>query len=140
MRQYTQANLNTFNMKTPENYHYSTEHLWAYQDTDGDWLAGITDYAQDLLGDIVYVEAPKVGTTITAGKPCGLVESVKTGSDLHAPLSGVVVAINEALQGNPELINDHPYKNWIFKFKSSHAEEINHLLDAAAYEKLLGSA
>jgi len=123
-------------MKTPENYAYSPEHLWTYADTDGNWLAGITDYAQNLLGDIVFVDAPKVGSSLTQAQACGLVESVKTGSDLHAPLSGTVVAVNEALNGNPELLNDQPYKNWIFKFKPSDAAEAQKLMDAAAYDKL----
>ena len=123
-------------MKTPENYAYSAEHLWTYADADGNWLAGITDYAQNLLGDIVFVDAPNPGSTLTQGETCGLVESVKTGSDLHAPLSGSVVAINEALQGNPELLNDQPYKNWIFKFRPSDASEVQKLMNAEAYDKL----
>ena len=105
---------------------------------DGLWLAGITDYAQDLLGDIVYVEAPAVGSRLQAGKPCGLVESVKTGSDLHAPLDGEVVAINESLQGNPELINDKPYASWIFKYRPKDASAAAQLLSAQRYEALLG--
>lgn len=124
-------------MKTPEKLHYSNEHLWTYSDGSETWLAGITDYAQDLLGDIVFVDAPKPGSELVMGTPCGLVESVKTGSDLHAPLSGKVIEINEALQGNPELLNDQPYKNWIFKFIPSNPAEVENLLDAAAYDKLV---
>ncbi|MGY1489420.1 glycine cleavage system protein GcvH [Methylobacillus pratensis] len=123
-------------MKIPENLQYTAEHLWVRQHEDGHWLAGITDYAQDLLGDIVYVEAPKPGSSISAGQPCGLVESVKTGSDLHAPLSGTVVAINEALQSTPEDINDKPYDAWIFSFQP--ANEPAGLLSAAEYKALLG--
>jgi glycine cleavage system H protein len=125
-------------MRIPTELHYTDEHLWTQPAEDGIWLAGITDYAQDLLGDIVYVEAPSVGTRLEAGKPCGLVESVKTGSDLHAPLDGEVVAINEALQGNPEYINDKPYASWIFKYRPSDVADAGKLLDAAGYEALLG--
>jgi len=124
-------------MKFQENLLYSTEHLWVNATDDGEWLAGITDYAQDLLGDIVYVEPPAVGTALTSGVACGLVESVKTGSDLHAPLDGNVTAINEALQGNPEQINDTPYSAWIFRFKPNNVADIAKLLDAQAYQALL---
>ncbi|BCM23956.1 glycine cleavage system protein GcvH [Methyloradius palustris] len=125
-------------MKIPAELKYTAEHLWVKAQDDGTYLAGITDYAQDLLGDIVYVEAPAVGTELSAGKPCGLVESVKTGSDLHAPVSGAVIAINEELQGTPELINENTYEAWIFKLTPSSPNEINDLLDAEAYQKILG--
>lgn len=127
-------------MKIPEDLKYSPEHLWARPAEDDTWLAGITDYAQDLLGDIVYVEAPQPGRQLEAGKPCGLVESVKTGSDLHAPLSGIVESVNPALQQQPELINENPYAAWIFSFRPSKKEEQDDLLDAGAYQKLLGEA
>lgn len=127
-------------MKIDNNLHYSSEHLWVGTNDQGEYLAGITDYAQDLLGDIVFVEFPQVGTQIKAGKPCGLVESVKTGSDLHAPLDGVVTEINTALQLNPEQINDAPYKTWIFKFKPNTPADINSLTDAKGYEALLGQS
>jgi glycine cleavage system H protein len=127
-------------MNIPEDLSYTAEHLWVRIAEDGSLLAGITDYAQDLLGDIVYVEAPAVGASLEAGKPCGLVESVKTGSDLHAPLDGVVNAINEALQGTPEQINNAPYEAWIFKLQPSNPADISNLLSAAAYRKLLGDS
>jgi len=127
-------------MKIPIELKYTAEHLWVKAQDDGTYLAGITDYAQDLLGDIVYVEAPVVGAELSEGKPCGLVESVKAGSDLHAPLSGSVIAINEALQGTPELINENPYTAWIFKLRPSNTAEINALLDAVAYQKILGES
>lgn len=127
-------------MNIPENLSYTAEHLWVRTAEDGDWLAGITDYAQDLLGDIVFVEAPAIGTSLEAGKPCGLVESVKTGSDLHAPLDGVVNAVNEALLGTPEKINDAPYEAWIFKLQPSNPADITNLLSATAYRKLLGDS
>jgi glycine cleavage system H protein len=122
-------------MKFPQQYHYTSEHLWARQDANGNWLAGITDYAQDLLGDIVYIEPPKVGDTLINGKPCGIVESVKTGSDLHAPMNGTVTEINNELLGAPEGINDKPYEAWIFKFNPTDANETEHFLTAEAYAK-----
>lgn len=125
-------------MKIDSNLHYTNEHLWVNTNNEGEYLSGITDYAQDLLGDIVFVEFPEVGATLSAGKPCGLVESVKTGSDLHAPLDGIVTEINTLLQVNPEQINDLPYKTWIFKFKPNNPEDLNHLLNAQAYETLIG--
>ncbi len=124
-------------MKFPAHLHYTNQHLWVRQDPHGYWLAGITDYAQDLLGDIVFIEPPKVGSSITNQLPCGLVESVKTGSDLHAPMNGVVKEVNEALLGAPEGINDKPYDAWIFKFKPSDASDTAHFLSAEAYRKLI---
>ena len=124
-------------MKFPEHLHYTNEHLWVRQDPHGYWLAGITDYAQDLLGDIVFIEPPKIGANLTNGLACGLVESVKTGSDLHAPMSGVVKEVNEALLSAPEGINDKPYDAWIFKFEPSDANDTAHLLSADAYRKLI---
>jgi len=126
-------------MKIQENLLYSSEHLWIKSADDGECLAGITDYAQDLLGDIVYVEAPAVGTELKSGTACGLVESVKTGSDLHAPLDGIVTAINEQLQGSPEQINDTPYSAWIFKFQPKNTADTANLLDAQAYQALLNT-
>ena len=124
-------------MNIPEQFQYTTEHLWISPTGDGSWLAGITDYAQDLLGDIVYVEAPAVGVAIKAGAACGLVESVKTGSDLHAPADGIVEAINEDLPGAPEKINDAPYTSWIFKFRPSDPAQLEGLLSAAKYREFL---
>ena len=130
-------------MKYPQDLYYTREHLWLKRsnsnnaDTNNTWLAGITDYAQDLLGDIVYIDFPTIGASITAGSPCGLVESVKTGSDLHAPLNGIVTAINEDLKNNPEEINDVPYKSWIFSFKATEPVDEAKLLDASSYQALL---
>ncbi len=124
-------------MKFPNKLHYTAEHLWVNQTPDGNWLAGITDYAQDLLGDIVFIDPPKPSTTLVEGKPCGVVESVKTGSDLHAPMDGIVTEINQDLLNAPETINDAPYTAWIFKFKPDNAEDIKHLLSAEAYQVLI---
>jgi glycine cleavage system H protein len=126
-------------MNIPDNLSYSNEHLWTRPADDGSWFAGITDYAQDLLGDIVYIDPPAVGMQLKAGKPCGLVESVKTGSDLHALMDGVVEATNEKLQNNPELINDAPYEAWIFRFRPDKPADSGSLLDANRYRELLGS-
>lgn len=125
-------------MKIPDDLSYTNEHLWVRATEDGCYLAGITDYAQDLLGDVVYVEAPAIGKALQAGAPCGLIESVKTSSDLHAPLDGAVEAINEVPQNTPEQINDAPYVAWIFKFRLNDQTDSAKLLDAKAYRKLLG--
>lgn len=122
-------------MTDPKQYLYSENHTWAFQDADGAWLVGITAYAENMLGDVVFVEAPKVSQVITQGTPCGLVESVKTGSDLYAPLSGTVLAVNEALSTQPELLNTQPYTSWIFKLEAN-ASGAELLLDVAAYQSL----
>lgn len=124
-------------MDIPQSLLYSTEHLWTKPVADGVWEAGITDYAQDLLGDIVFVDAPAVGALIQASVPCGLVESVKTGSDLHALVDGEVVAINQTVLDTPELINEDPYHAWIFKFKPVDADFQKQLLSAEAYQRLI---
>lgn len=125
-------------MNIPDHLQYTTEHLWLRPAEDGSWFAGITDYAQDLLGDIVYLEAPAIGTEIKAGQACGLVESVKTGSDLHAPIDGVVEAVNEELPKMPEQINDAPYDSWMFRIRASDPAQLDRLLSAARYREFLG--
>ncbi len=125
-------------MKIDKNLQYSSEHLWVANTESEELIAGITDYAQDLLGDIVFVEFPKIGANLTAGESCGLVESVKTGSDLHAPLDGIVTEVNSSLQVNPEQINGSPYKTWIFKFKPTNPDDVKNLMDAYNYEKFIG--
>lgn len=127
-------------MQTPQSLLYSAQHLWAKSLADGTWEAGITDYAQDLLGDIVFVDVPAVGSTLRAGEPCGLVESVKTGSDLHALVDGEVIEVNQSLINAPEQINDNPYKAWIFKFKSGDADIEKKLLSAEDYKALTDNA
>lgn len=124
-------------MKYPEQLYYSPLHLWAKPLDNDTWEAGITDYAQDLLGDIVFVQSPQAETVLTKDTPCGLVESVKTGSDLHAPLSGIVTEVNETLSRAPEALNDKPYQAWIFRFKATKPDETHDLLDADAYAKLV---
>jgi glycine cleavage system H protein len=124
-------------MNIPPALLYSTEHLWTKATTDGLWEAGITEYAQDLLGDIVFIDAPAIGTSLNAGKPCGLIESVKTGSDLHALVDGEVMEINQIVLNMPELINEDPYQAWIFKFKPLNADVDSQLLSAQAYQMLI---
>ncbi|MDO9151795.1 MAG: glycine cleavage system protein GcvH [Methylotenera sp.] len=126
-------------MQTPQSLLFSPQHLWIKSTADGLWEAGITDYAQNLLGDIVFVEAPTAGTRLTAEQPCGLVESVKTGSDLHALINGEVVEVNQSVVDSPEQINDNPYKAWIFKFKADKDTDTEKLLSAEAYEVLIKS-
>jgi len=127
-------------MKTPQSLLYSAQHLWTKRTANDTWEAGITDYAQDLLGDIVFVDAPAVGSTLKAGVPCGLVESVKTGSDLHALVDGEVTEVNQALINAPEQINDDPYAAWIFRFKTNDSDIEKKLLSAEAYRDLTDSA
>ncbi len=125
-------------MKINPDLFYTEQHLWIKPADDGQWLAGITDYAQDLLGDIVFVEAPAVGSDIVFGDPCGLVESVKTGSDLHAPITGKVTEINPAVLDTPELINDKPYDAWIFKVSAEQSPST--LMDASEYQDFLNKS
>ncbi|MDF0377987.1 glycine cleavage system protein GcvH [Methylophilus sp. YYY-1] len=117
-------------------YFFSKDHTWAAQGEDGLWLVGITDYAQNMLGDVVFVDPPKVGQSVEQGTVCGLIESVKTGSDLYAPLTGVVDAVNEQALSSPERINDHPYDTWLFKLAAT-ASGAEGLLDQSAYESQL---
>ena len=122
----------------PENLRYMSSHEWAGKEEDGTVLVGITDHAQDLLGDLVYVELPELGREINVGEECVVVESVKAASDVYAPVSGEIVAINDALADTPELINQSPYGDgWIVRIKPSEESEFEKLLDANAYGKAL---
>ena len=117
----------------PADLKYTESHEWIRAEADGTITVGITEYAQEALGDIVFVELPKVGTTYTAGDDAAVVESVKAASDIYAPVSGEVVAVNDAVVGAPESINADAYANWLFKIKPSDANAVNGLLDATAY-------
>lgn len=121
-------------MNHPSELKYARTHEWVR--IEGDLVVtGISDHAQDELGDLVYVEAPEVGTQVTAGAQAGVVESVKTASDIHAPVSGVVVEINPALEDDPDFVNDEPYgKGWIYKIKPDNMADVEALLSAADYE------
>ena len=120
-------------MAYPANYRYTREHEWI-ELAGSIGSIGITDYAQSSLGDIVYVDAPKVGDTVTANTTFGSVESVKAVSDLYSPVSGTVTAVNEELKTAPDKINENPHGTWIIKVELSNPAEFNSLLDAAAYE------
>ncbi|TXI43343.1 glycine cleavage system protein H [Methylophilus sp.] len=117
-------------------YFFSKDHTWAAQSESGAWLVGITDYAQNMLGDVVFVDPPKVGQTVEQFSVCGLIESVKTGSDIYAPLTGVVQAVNEEALSSPEKINDHPYDTWLFTLAAD-ARGVESLLEQAAYDAQL---
>jgi glycine cleavage system H protein len=118
----------------PEDLHYTREHEWIR--TTGETLrVGVTDYAQEALGDIVFVTLPEVGAQITAGQPCGEVESTKSVSDIFAPVSGTVVARNESLDAAPELVNSDPYgEGWMIDIRPEDPGSVDGLLDAATYE------
>ena len=122
-------------MNIPADLKYTESHEWVRMEADGTLTVGITEYAQDALGDIVFVELPKVGKAYTAGDDAAVVESVKAASDIYAPVSGAVVAVNEAVAAAPESINADAYSAWLFKIKPSDPAAINGLLDAAAYGK-----
>ncbi|MGB9991847.1 glycine cleavage system protein GcvH [Pseudoduganella rhizocola] len=122
-------------MNIPADLKYTESHEWVRAEADGTVTVGITEFAQDALGDIVFVELPKVGATFTAGDDAAVVESVKAASDIYAPLSGEITAVNDAVTASPESINADAYGAWLFKLKPSDASAINGLLDAAAYGK-----
>jgi glycine cleavage system H protein len=124
-------------MEFPEELQYTEEHEWVL--VEGDIVTvGITDFAQDALGDVVFVELPQVGTILEMGKPFGVVESVKAVSDIYAPVSGEVVEINEELPDAPEVINTSPYEDgWMIKIKVADPSEIKDLLDAEAYQQFV---
>ena len=124
-------------MNFPENLKYTSEHEWVRLDGEFAYI-GITDYAQDQLGDIVFVDIPSVGETLASGDVFGTIEVVKTISDLFLPVSGEILEINDALEDNPELVNSDPYgEGWIVKVKPSDLSELDTLLDAPAYRKLI---
>ena len=126
----------------PDDLKYTSEHEWVRSpgEADGSIRIGITHYAQDQLGDIVYVSLPAVGDSVSAGAACGELESTKSVSDVYAPLAGVVAARNEALDGTPELVNSDPYgEGWLFEIVPADASAVDALMDAAAYQASLDS-
>lgn len=125
----------------PGELKYLPSHEWARLEEDGETVTiGITDHAQDLLGDVVFVELPDVGSDIAAGDEAGVVESVKAASDIFSPVSGEVIAINEELEDAPELVNSDPYNDgWFYKVKITDPADLDTLLDADAYEELCES-
>ena len=118
----------------PNDLKYVTSHEWIRLEDDGSVTVGITDHAQELLGDVVYVELPELDSEVALEDEIAVVESVKAASDIYAPLSGTVIAVNEALEDAPETVNSSPYDDgWMFKMKPSEESEINNLLDSEAY-------
>ena len=124
-------------MSIPADLKYTDSHEWVRLEADGNVTVGITHHAQDLLGDLVFVENPKVGRKLRKGEECGVVESVKAASDIYAPLAGEVTAVNAELETAPEKINEAAYQAWMFSLKPTDAAELAGLLDAAAYQKLV---
>ncbi|HJF32124.1 MAG TPA: glycine cleavage system protein GcvH [Sporosarcina psychrophila] len=123
-------------MSTPKDLRYSEEHEWVKEE-GGNYRIGITHFAQSELGDIVFVELPSVGDDIKADEPFGSVESVKTVSELYAPISGKVIEVNEGLEDSPEFVNESPYENaWMIVVEPSNASELDELMSAEAYEKM----
>lgn len=124
-------------MSIPTELRYTRTHEWARQEPDGTVSVGITHHAQDLLGDMVYVENPAVGRRVAAGEECAVVESVKAASDVYAPVAGEVVAVNEEVSNSPERINQDPYGAWMFRIRPDNPADFAGLLDAAAYQAVV---
>ena len=122
-------------MKIPKELRYTESHEWVRRESDGSVSVGITDHAQEQLGDIVFVEAPQVGRKVAAGESVGVVESVKAASDIYAPVAGEIVAANADLSASPEKVNEDAFAAWMYRIKPSNAADVEKLLDAAAYEK-----
>jgi len=126
-------------MSFPNNLKYTASHEWVKTEADGSLTVGITEHAQELLGDMVFVEAPTAGRKLKAKEECAVVESVKAAADVYAPVSGTVIAANSDLDGAPEKINSDPYGAWIFKMKPDNAADVAALLDATAYQAVVDS-
>ena len=126
-------------MNIPDTLRYTTTHEWVRQEADGTLVVGITDYAQDTLGELVFVEVPEVGRQVAAGDGCAVVESVKAASDVYAPVAGEVAAANVALADTPNKVNQDPYGAWLFRLKPAAGADPGKLMGAAAYRKSLGA-
>ena len=123
-------------MNVPKDLRYTESHEWVRREADGSVSIGITDHAQEQLGDIVFVEAPKPGRKVAAGEAVGVVESVKAASDIYAPIAGEIVGANDELASAPEKVNQDAYGAWMYRLKPASAADVDTLLDAAAYEKV----
>ena len=120
----------------PNELKYRDSHEWVRKEADGTYTVGITEHAQELLGDMVFVDLPDVGTTYSQGDDCAVAESVKAASDIYAPVSGEIIEVNSALDSEPELVNSAPYaEGWLFKIKASDEAELDALMDADAYKE-----
>ncbi|WKX69391.1 glycine cleavage system protein GcvH [Streptomyces sp. XD-27] len=122
----------------PVELRYAESHEWVRLESDGTVSVGLSDHAQEALGDVVFVELTEVGKVFAAGDAAGVVESVKAASDIYAPVGGEVLAVNEDLAGSPEEVNNDPYGSWIFKLRPSNVAELDNLLDAAGYRAAIG--
>ena len=122
----------------PDNLRYASSHEWMRAESDGSYTVGISDFAQEQLGDLVFLEVPEVGRKLAAGEACAVVESVKAASDVYAPVAGEVVAANEGLSDALEQVNKDPYNAWLFRIKPSNPADVQKLMDAAAYAKSIG--
>ena len=127
-------------MNVPAGLKYADSHEWMRAEGDGTVTIGITDHAQAALGDLVFIELPAVGRTLKEGEACAVVESVKAASDVYAPIAGEVVAVNADVTGSPEAVNADAYAAWLFRVKPANPGALAAMLDAAAYEKLIGEA
>lgn len=126
-------------MSTPEHLKYTPSHEWVRRETDGTVSIGITQHAQEQLGDVVFVDNPQPGRKVKQGEECGIIESVKAAADIYAPISGEIVAANAELSDAPEKINQDPYATWMFRIKPDDPAQIDALLDAAGYRKVAES-
>ncbi len=122
-------------MNIPKDLRYTESHEWVRRENDGTVTVGITDHAQEQLGDIVFVEAPQPGRKVKAGEAVGVVESVKAASDIYAPIAGEILAANKELGDSPEKVNEDAFAAWMFRIKPTNPLEVDKLLDAAGYEK-----
>jgi len=127
-------------MNVPANLKYTDSHEWIRTEPDGTLTIGITDHAQEALGDLVFIELPVVGRTVKAGEAVAVVESVKAASDVYAPVAGEVAAANTEVVDAPEKVNADAYTHWLYKLKPASAADVGKLLDAAAYTKVIGEA
>ena len=126
-------------MSIPDNLKYAATHQWVRMEADGTAVVGITDYAQEQLGDVVFVQLPEAGRKVKRGETCSVVESVKAASDIPAPVSGEVVKVNTALADAPEKLNQEPYVAWLFRIRPAEPTELDLLLDAATYKNSVKS-
>ena len=126
-------------MNTPGDLRYTESHEWVKKEADGTFAVGITDHAQEALGDLVFIELPGIGRKLAAGEACALVESVKAASDIYAPAAGEVVAVNQTVTDAPESVNSDAYGNWLFKLKPANPADVDKLLAAAAYAAAAGA-
>ncbi|MSQ05239.1 MAG: glycine cleavage system protein GcvH [Nitrosomonadaceae bacterium] len=124
-------------MHIPSHLKYTKSHEWIRLEIDGTVTIGISQHAQELLGDMVFVEYPKIGRKLKQGEECAVVESVKAAADVYAPMTGEVTEVNSELESEPEKINQDPYAAWLFKLKPTDLNELNELLDAAAYQRIM---